>query len=150
MDSSGIISIVAIVSTLIISIISLLISFRINIINLKAKRSEIAFEKRLEAFRVIVEAIGKIKITYANYVNDNENSKNELIQAVSNFYNVYRSQLVFLPPHIERLVHIPGSSTIDISNLIYREDWEIRFNCESIIKIEPFLIDDIQNFIGPK
>ena len=66
MTSSDIIAIVAIVSSAMVSAISAYISFKNNKANIEAKRAEIAFEKRIEAFKEFVETMGKFKIGRAS------------------------------------------------------------------------------------
>jgi len=57
MASSDIIAIVAIVISAIVTTVSITISYKMNKENIKSKLTEIAFDKRLEAYREIMEKI---------------------------------------------------------------------------------------------
>ncbi|MGA7194944.1 MAG: hypothetical protein WBW94_15060, partial [Anaerolineales bacterium] len=70
-----------------------------------AKKSEMAFEKQLEAFREITEGIGNIRRISALYSNRrNKESINkyfaELYKAHEDFYASFQRQRVYLPPDI--------------------------------------------------
>ena len=103
MTISELISILAIISTLTIAVVSQLITLGINKSNLEAKRSELAYEKRLEAFRSIVEALGKVRYANSQYNTDKSAvTRNALDQAMQQFLQIYRKELIFLPPNIEK------------------------------------------------
>ena len=61
MNNSDLIAIIAIVVSAIVSIITLIAAYRTAKLNVQARRSEMAFEKQIEAFREIAEKLGGIR-----------------------------------------------------------------------------------------
>src|SRR5687767_5771777 len=97
MSNSDIIALVAVILSAAISITTSLVSYFTNKSNIQAKRSEIAFERPLEAFREIAEQIGKIKFKLASIKSESDfdKEKEELKQMEISFYQLYRRNLVF-------------------------------------------------------
>jgi len=128
MTSSDIIAITAISVSGIVSIITLLANFLINRANIKAKRSEMAFEKRLGSFRSVYDTMSSVKrhidflasfpkeglrryskyraILNNEYTDIKEKATAELISRFMNidndFINVYDKNRVYFPPHIDK------------------------------------------------
>ena len=149
MNNSDIIALVAIILSAIISVTTSLVSYFMNKTNIQAKRSEIAFERRLEAFREIAEQTGKIKLEFSltKDIDDFYNTRSVFQESLINFYKAYRKNLVFLPPSISKNVANYGSL---ISNLIdeeYSEENAIKVFKEAK-EIEDQIIDAMQKFIG--
>jgi len=148
MNNSDIIALVAVVTGTIISVTSTLVSFFTNKTNIQARRSEIAFEKRLEAFREIVEHTGNIKILLLERDKDSINGlKDRLEKAIDDFYAVYRKNLVFLPPDISNKVATYGSKVYKVVHYHYSYESINKFYVESK-EIERQIIEDMQKFVG--
>jgi hypothetical protein len=73
MNSSDIIAIVAIVISAIVSVVSSVITYKNNKVNIEARRSEMAFEKQLEAFRELAERMGHIRLTNLSILANTKN-----------------------------------------------------------------------------
>ena len=148
MNNSDYIAIIAIIMSAIISVASTIFTYLMNKVNIHAKRSEIAFEKRLQAFQEIVEHIGKIK----KYIYEAEETKldelkNNVKEAIDEYYVVYRRHLVFLPPTIADNVDRYGDRvyTLVRKNYSYENLNNARRETK---KIEREIIQDMQKFIG--
>lgn len=108
MTSPDIIAIVAIAASTIVSITSAYISYQNNKANLVAKKSEIAFEKRLDAFRDVVEGAAKyVDFLYRWSSREVKNEKEfkvffqELNEVSEHIITTYRRCVVYLPPSID-------------------------------------------------
>ena len=149
MSNSDIIALIAVLTSAIIAVTTSLVSYFINKSNLQAKRSEIAFEKRLEAFREIVDQTGLIsrKIGNINSKDKYDKEKNELGKIESSFYQVYRKNLVFLPPSIDRNVVKFGNL---LQSYIYDDYTDEKANSllNNMAKAQLKIIDDMQKFVG--
>ncbi|MBI5352027.1 MAG: hypothetical protein HZB50_05265 [Chloroflexi bacterium] len=153
MNSSDIIAIIAIVTSAILSIAVALIGYFTNKANIRARRSEIALEKRLEAFREIVEKCGVLKRLGSRYsvlssdiekVNSYEKS---LATAIEEFYKVYQQQRVYLPPSIEKMVTAYGSFSFNfIANQEHTLESAKKW-FEDIRSREDTLVAEIQKYI---
>ena len=148
MNSSDIIAIVAIITSLIISVTSTGVSYFINRNNIQAKRSEIAFERRLDGFREIIEKIGNIRtlLVESSVANIND-SQDDFKKALSDFYFAYRKNLVFLPPHIADKETEYGKAIDEIIRYEYSYENIDNFYVEHK-KYENQIIDEMQKFIG--
>jgi len=108
MTASDIIAIVAIVISAIVSVASAIISYMNNKNNIEAKRSEIAFEKRLEAFSGIVKEIGKITTWTGGLAIPQIKSEADIVRYLNKhdgnnrFQEIYLEQRVFFPKHIDK------------------------------------------------
>jgi hypothetical protein len=125
--NAEIIAIVAIVAGLITTLATLVSSYFTNRANIVAKRSELAFEKRLEAFREIYAAMTEANshlqsylwlsnglgvpkmINIAKTVSTPEDSivkqlHYAYINARPDFVKVYTKNRIYLPPHVDNLI----------------------------------------------
>jgi hypothetical protein len=148
MNNSDIIALAAIIMSAIISVTSTVAAYFINKSNIQAKRSEIALEKRLEAFREVIEKIGKIRSLLVKSNEANIDSlKSDFQTALEDFYIAYRKNLVFLPPSISDKVAKYGSEIYKVIH--YRYTYK---NIESFFQeykeFEKQFIADMQKFIG--
>lgn len=151
MESSDYIAISAIIATGIVAYIGHLT----NKENIKARLSEIAFEKRLEAFREIVEKCGVLKRLGSRskvFSSGNKERMNiyekELRIALEDFYNVYQKQRVYFPPSIEKIVNTYGNITFDFVKKQAHTTENTQKWFKNIQKKEKELVTEIQKFIG--
>lgn len=81
MNSSDLIAITAVIITGIVSALSAYISHQNNKANIVARRSEMVFEKRLDAFSRVVEKIGLInnylRYDIADYIHKSDRNATE-------------------------------------------------------------------------
>ena len=152
MTSPDIIAIVAIVVSAIVSIISVVTTFRVNKANIEAKRSEIAFEKRLDAFREIVEKIGEVRYflhySKANLKTDDE-MKNFIHEAEEKYRELYRSYQrlrVYFPPAIQD--HILDYGNIFSEYFQTRDISKTQSLVTQLHEKEKVTVGNIQKFIG--
>jgi Zn-finger domain-containing protein len=126
MTSSDIIAIVAIAASTIVSITSAYISYQNNKANLLAKKSEIAFEKRLDAFRDVVNGVAKHVDFLYRWSSREVKSEKEFKAFAQEFDEVnehiittYRRCVVYLPPSID-------AALVELHRIIdsqYSESW---------------------------
>jgi hypothetical protein len=149
MNNSDIIALAAIILSAIISVTTSLVAYFMNKMNIQAKRSEIAFEKRLEAFREIAEQTGKIKLQFSliEDVDDFNSSRSNFQESLIDFYKAYRKNLVFLPPSISKDVAKYGNLISDLIDEDYTEENTAK-NFNEAKEIENQIIDAMQKFIG--
>ena len=104
MNSSDIIAIVAIVISAIVSVLSAFISYKNNKANIESKRVEMAFERRLEAFREILEAMGVLRMfmseNYPLYRGRGDEFFSELRKQYYKFFSTYQKLRFFIPPSL--------------------------------------------------
>lgn len=156
MNNSEITAIVAIVVSGLTSIITMVVGYLQNKANNRAKLSEIAFEKRLEAFREIYEAVTKLNymvkllidahITHGELeglpkpklatnisspLNTLDQAKDGMIKAVDTFNEVYAKHRVFLPPHMDNIL-------VDYRKALDESAEELaRFRLKQVLQIDP-------------
>ena len=153
MTSSDIIAITAIILSAIVSIVSAYISYKNNKSNILAKRSEMAFERQLDAFQEVVEKIGMVRLINSQnlYLKDEQKIKNyfsELKNAKDEFYKSYQRQRVYLPPDIAEKTRLYGSGIFSfLSNGNYGE---IDKYYSDLVMKEREIIFMIQTFMGYK
>jgi hypothetical protein len=154
MNSSDIIAIIAITTSAIMSIAVALIGYFTNKANIRAKRSEIALEKRLDAFREIVEKWGVLKrlgsrgkvLSSSDFEKINR-YENDLNTAIEEFYKVYQQQRVYFPPNIEKMVTEYGSFSFQfITNQNHTSESTLKW-FEAILAKEKGLVAEIQKYI---
>jgi len=151
MTPSDIVAIVAIIVSAIVSVVSAIITYKNNKANIGARRSEIAFEKRLDAFREYVENIGKLRFFISNNTNlDNEvehqNFFNELHEKYDELSICYQKLRVYFPGHIDdailehkRMIAEYGTS----------EDYKNIGEFEKELRVkEKEIVTKIQSYIG--
>ncbi len=104
----------------IIAALTILLAYLQNRDNNKSKRSEIAFEKRVEAFREIYKAISDANENISEVLNVSEFAEtsdfianddsgvsklySELLKNKKTVISVYHANRVYLPPHIDSLM----------------------------------------------
>ena len=104
MTSSDIIAIVAIVISAIVSVISAVIAFKNNKANIEARRVEMAYERRMESFREILEAMGVLRMfmseNYPLYRGKHDEFFAELRKEYYKFFSTYQKLRFFIPPSL--------------------------------------------------
>jgi hypothetical protein len=88
----------------IISLVSILFTYRSNKENNYAKLSEKTFEKRLDAFRELDEYVGKVLFYCSENNILDKNFFEQLEILYENLYICHQKQRVFLPPEIDNSV----------------------------------------------
>ncbi len=105
MNTSDIIAIVAIVVSAIVSIITTITSYRSTKLSIQSRRSEMAFEKQIEAFREVAERISGIrKAIIGAEVPYDELSKDAFYRMVEkatlDYVFAYQKYRVYLPSEL--------------------------------------------------
>jgi hypothetical protein len=158
MTNSDIIAMIA----LVVSFISAGISLWNNRANIKAKRQEIALEKRLEAFRQIYEAISK----HENLMREilfpiPPRDKDLYMKSYDNFAQIYRSNRVYIPSHIDKLLFSYNGMLSEYAITLYPDKpidpSEYEFRLENPFRImqdtedaSKKILEEMQKFIGFK
>jgi len=106
MAASDIIAIVAIVVSAIVSIVVAITSYRSNKLNIQARRSEMAFEKQIEAFREIADKLGGIRKTIIGFpVPDSDRAETAFFtrveKATLDYHFTYQRFRVYLPSDLD-------------------------------------------------
>jgi hypothetical protein len=107
MNTSDIIAILAISVSALVTIIVAITSYRSNKLNIQARRSEMAFEKQIEAFREIAEKISGIrKAIIGSQKPYDESSKDAFYRTVEkatlDYVFTYRKYRVYLPSELDK------------------------------------------------
>jgi hypothetical protein len=156
MDSSEIIALVAIGSSAVVTIVVAIIGYLTNKENNRAKRSEIAFERRLDAFRGIIEKSGVLKLLGSSggkmlssgNKTEIKSYELDLKQAIDEFYRVYQQERVYLPPHISDMVTEYGNLSFQYIVNEKHTTANIKEWCNKIIAKEKEIVAEMQRFIG--
>lgn len=162
MTSSDIIAIVAIVASAIVSIISAYISFQNNKANINARRSEIALEKRLDAFSEVTFKMGKFRLSLASFLashsnekfgkDDFEDLKNIFIKDLAELHMTVERVQVYFPKHVSVAIDRFNDSLSEYSDKLIEErdlgSVETLFNI--IGDEEQKVVELMQEFIGLK
>lgn len=164
MTNSDIIAIIAVSMTGITSIATLAFGYLTARMNIRAERSKISFEKRLEAFRDIYSAITKRNIVIDNwyaifYLKErgivSKRSKTEMFSEEYNiseiFNDIYASNRVYLPPHIDKLVQAYADASGDCaSSLLISEDIndKLRYQKDLVSTSTLNIVNAMHAFIG--
>ena len=112
MNTSDIIAIVAIVVSAFVSIIVAITSYRNNKLTIQARRSEMAFERQIEAFREIAEKISGIRMAIiASPVPHDERSRKAFYSAVE------KATLDYIFTHRRYRVYLPSELDIPLNEL---------------------------------
>ena len=154
MTASDIIAIVAITISAIVSVISAIITYKNNKANILAKRSEMSFEKRLEAYRELIESMGKLTLQLQRISLEFNNKKRvkELSEdgrlLLDSFFTNYTRYRIFMPKNIFHILtlYLGASSkamTLVISN---KEQFDLSFN--DALDKEGEIVSLIQKNIG--
>ena len=125
MTTSETIATIAIITSSLISIVSLSISYFINKSNIRARRSEIAFEKRIEAFREMMEKIRRFGYVISDHVNVNvENKvkvaefKSNCLKSIEDLLFTYWRQNVYFTPTVDKSIGELRKLSVDYLNKI--------------------------------
>lgn len=123
MTTSETIATIAIITSSLISIVSLSISYFINKSNIRARRSEIAFEKRIEAFREMMEKIRRFGYVISDHVNVNvENNtkvaefKSNCLKSIEDLLFTYWKQNVYFTPTVDKSIGELRKLSVDYLN----------------------------------
>lgn len=151
MNSSDIIAIVAIVISAIVSVLSAYISLKNNKANIEARRLEMAFEKRLEAFREILEGMGNFR----RFVSENRNSLQsdnpeeyfaKLREQYYKFFSTYQKLRFYIPPNARQIFTDYARFVLDYIN---RKDSEHTKDFGAQLRDKENEITDLlQKFLG--
>ena len=106
MNTSDLIAIIAIVVSAIVSIITLIAAYRTAKLNVQARRSEMAFEKQIEAFREIAEKLGGIRKVFVIHGEpEGEGMTRNFFMAVEkavlDYHFTYQKYRVYLPSDLD-------------------------------------------------
>jgi len=106
MNISDIIALVAISVSALVSIIVSITSYRTNKLNIQARRSEMAFEKQIEAFREIADKMGGIRKAIIGFpVPDSGRSETAFFtrveKATLDYHFTYQKFRVYLPSDLD-------------------------------------------------
>ena len=153
MTSSDIIAIVAMVISAIVSIVSGIISYKNNKANIEAKRSDMAFEKQIEAFREIAETIAGIRRAVASGYKLNTDDEKTILKyfdqletAFNAFYVASKRSELYLPPDLKKVLNSYGPH---VGFFVSERDFksEPKF-LERLNKMEPEIIALMNKHIG--
>ena len=153
MNTSEVIAIVAIVVSAIVSIVATITSYRSTKLSLQSKRSEMAFEKQIEAFREIAEKISGIRKTIIGSQKPyDESSDNAFYRAVEkatlDYVFTHRKYRVYLPSELDILLHEFGKQAVSYySDADYTKHDKF---IEQFNKLEPQIIKMMNKYMGIK
>jgi hypothetical protein len=150
MNSSDIIAIVAIVISAIVSVISAVIAFKNNKANIEARRVEMAYERRMEAFREILEAMGVLRMfmseNYPLYRGKPDEFFSELRKQYYKFFSTYQKLRFFVPPSLRDNFTEYSRFVFDF---IDRQDFgQVREFGDELRDKEYEIINALQKFLG--
>ena len=156
MSSSEIIAIVAIVVSAVVSMLSMYISYKNNMSNIVAKRTEIALERQLSAFSALEEemhAITKLVLSTDEKPNSAiDKAFQKRLEIVYNRYSQkYDSLRIYLPPHVEDALDKFSVSVIDIfldKNLVNKTEDEQNDRLRNILLVHGDVVSVIRKYIG--
>ncbi len=151
MNTSDIIALVAIGVSALVSIIVSITSYRINKLNIQARRSEMAFEKQIEAFREIADKMGGIRKAIISFpVPDNERSETAFFSRVEkatlDYHFTYQKYRVYLPSELDTLLREFEKKAISYySDGDYMKHGEF---IEEFNQLEPKIIRVMNKYMG--
>jgi hypothetical protein len=153
MSTSDLISIIAVITTALVSIVSIVVSYFNNRMSIRAKRSEMALEKQLDAFREIAEKMGKIRVVFANtpppvdgILESSDKFFSTFYDAAMDFYSTYQKFRVYLPSDIDLSLREYGKKVIGYaaSNNYDRHKGVVEY----LNLIEPEIIKKMNKYMG--
>ena len=153
MNTSDLIAIVAIVVSAIVSIVVAITTYRSNKLNIQAKRSEMAFEKQIEAFREIAEKISSIrKAIVGSKQPYDESSDSAFFHAVEkatlDYVFTHRKYRVYLPSDLDSILHELGKKAVSYySDADYTKHNEF---LEELNQLEPKAVKMMNKYMGIK
>jgi hypothetical protein len=117
MSTSDIIALVAIVISALVSITVAITSYRSNKLAIHARRSEMAFEKQIEAFREIAEKISGIRKAIIGSQKPYDESSNNAFystveKATLDYVFTHRKYRVYLPSELDKLLNEFGKQAV--------------------------------------
>ena len=130
MSTSEIITVVALILSSLVSITSIYITYLNNKANIRANRSEILFEKRLNALASVVEKIEKIrsfdseieKVLEKDDAEEKKRYRDEvLMPSITELASELDKQTIFLPPRPDKLASQFFSEALLFANLHFRQ-----------------------------
>ena len=147
MNTSDIIAILAISVSALVTIIVAITSYRSNKLNIQARRSEMAFEKQIEAFREIADKLGGIRRTI---VTDDRKSESDFFshveKATLEYHFTYQRYRMYLPSDLDAALREFTQKAISYySNADYNRDTEF---FEDFNKLEPKIIKIMNKHLG--
>jgi hypothetical protein len=151
MNTSDIIAILAISVSALVTIIVAITSYRSNKLNIQARRSEMAFEKQIEAFREIADKLGGIRKTIIGFpVPDNERSEQAFFSRVEKatleYHFTYQKYRVYLPSDLDVALREFTKKAISYySNADYNKHTEF---LDDFNKLEPKIIKVMNKHMG--
>ncbi len=151
MNTSDVIAIVAIVVSAIVSIITVIAAYRTAKLNVQARRSEMAFEKQIEAFRIIAEKMGEIRKVFAKSpVPEGEGMTRNFFLAVENavldYHFTYQKYRVYLPSDLDAALREFTQVAIGYySDADYKKHGKF---VEDFNKLEPKIIKIMNKHMG--
>ena len=110
MTSSDIIAIIAIVLSAIVSVVSGFISYKTNKMNITAKRMEIAYQRRLDAFSKMISSMGEFRASLVDAVgilqrDGLEATRARLYKGFENVVITFDKERVFFPSKVNNAVN---------------------------------------------
>jgi hypothetical protein len=151
MNTSDIIAILAISISAPVSIIVAITSYRSNKLNIDARRSEMAFEKQIEAFREFADKMGGIRKTIisASILYD-ESSGNAFFRAIEkanlDYHFTYQKYRIYLPTELDAILREFEKKVISYySNADYTKHDEF---FDDFNRLEPNIIKTMNKYIG--
>jgi biopolymer transport protein ExbB/TolQ len=151
MDVSDIIAIVAIIASAIVSIIAAITSYRNTKLSIQARRSEMAFEKQIEAFRELAEKLGGIRKSFAMFsipVSEREQETffARVEKAILDYHFTYQKFRLYLPSDLDSaLREFTQKAVIYYSDADYSKHKEF---LDEFNKIEPKIIKIMNKYMG--
>jgi hypothetical protein len=151
MTTSDIIALVAIVVSALVTIIVAITSYRTNKLNIQARRSEMAFEKQIEAFREIAEKVNGIrKAIISSQKPYDESSGNAFYRAVEkatlDYVFTYRKYRVYLPSELDKiLIEFSKKAISYYSDADYTKHDEF---LDDFNKLEPNMVKIMNKYMG--
>lgn len=151
MNTSDIIAIVAIVVSALVSIIVTITSYRTNKLNIQARRSEMAFEKQIEAFREIADKISGIRKAIINlqmpYDELSNNAFYHMVEkATLDYVFTYRKYRVYLPSELDQaLIEFSKKAISYYSEADYTKHDKF---IEEFNQLEPHIIKIMNKYMG--
>lgn len=151
MNTSDIIAIVAISVSAIVSIIVAITSYQSNKLNIQARRSEMAFEKQIEAFREIADKMGGIRKAFVGFpIPDDETSErtffSRLEKVTLDYHFTYQKYRVYLPSELDTALREFEKKAISYySNADYKKHSEF---LDEFNKLEPDIIKIMNKYMG--
>jgi hypothetical protein len=151
MNTSEIIALVAIAISALVSIVATITSYRNTRLNIQSRRSEMAFEKQIDAFREIAEKMGGIRKAIINsLVPYDDLSERTFFHAIEkanlDYHFTYQKYRVYLPSELDAALRDFEQKVISYySNADYQKHSEF---LDEFNKLEPAIIKIMNRHMG--